>query len=337
MPAVPAELRAAVQTTVQMEARAVVRKKRQSMKGVNTTEYLQKLAEECLRDKRYNDAVLLYRKLVDMRPGEESFLLALAWAYHDAGMRKDAVDCFDQLLNMELGRKVFTGFAFDELVRILKEEEDYERLVEICERVVTEQPDDVGLLSDLGDAYLKSGRYDSAVGVFEKMAGMEPDASMIFCSLGNALIAKEDFTGAEKAYRKAVEIDPSETGTFYARLAGVYFEAGHVERAGQALGKCIEYSADEPAYHCRLGDVLIRQGRLKDAEIAYEKAIALNRDDAGAYYNRFGNALVKAGCHLQAIEIFKKAIAADPRNPFYPLRLAEAHTAAGLSDTADKD
>ena len=315
---------------------AVVPEGHLAMKDTDTTEYLCKLAEECLRDKRHGDAVLLYRKLVDMRPGEESFLLALAWAYHDAGMRKDAVDCFAQLLDVELKRKVFTGFAFDELVRILKEEEDYERLVDICERVVTEQPDDIGLLSELGDAYLQSGRYDSAVMIFEKMSGMEPDASTILCSLGNALVAKGDFTGAEKAYRKAVEIDPSETGTFYSRLADIYFDAGYVGRAEKALAKCIEYCAQEPAYYCKLGDVFVRKGCLADAEGAYEKAVALNRNDAGAYYNRLGNTLMKKDYHLQAMEAFSKAIAIDPANPFYKLRFREAYTAAGFSDTADK-
>jgi len=315
-------------------AAAAVRKDLMA-KVKDSTEYLQKLAEECLRERRYGDAVILYRKLVDRLPGEESFLLSLAWAYHDAGMRKDAVDCFTQLLDMELKREVFTGFAFDELVRILKEEEDYERLVEICERVMAEQPDDRGLLGDLGDAYLKSGRYDCAVHVFEKMAEMEPDAPMIFCRLGNALVAKGDFAGAEKAYCKAVEIDPSETGTFYGRLADMYFDAGCMDRAEKAVKRCIEYCPHEPAYYCKLGDIFVESGSLAKAEGAYEKAVALNRNAAGAYYNRFGNALTKKKYHLQAVKAFKKATVVDPANPFYKLRLHEAYTTAGLTDTAD--
>lgn len=306
------------------------------MKNSDMTEYLRNLAQNFVKEKRYDDAVLLYRKLVAMRPGEESLRLALAWAYLDGGMRAEAVDCFEHLLAIELERKVFTGFAFDELVRIFKEERQYDRLVEICERVVAEQPDDMGFLGDLGDAYLKAGKAVRAVEVFEKMTKMEPDASMVFCRLGNALIAKGDLDGAEQAYEKAVEIDPLEAGTFFSRLAGVYIDAGHDERAERAYRKCIEYRNDEPAYHLSLGDVLVRLGRLKDAELAYEKAVELNRRDAGAFYNRLGNVLAKADHHLQAIEIYKKAIAADPRNPFYPLRLTESYSALGLADPVKK-
>jgi tetratricopeptide (TPR) repeat protein len=299
-------------------------------------DYFLHLADDLMKAKRYDDAVILYRKLVDMHPGEDSFLLSLAWAYHDSGRLGEAVDCFERLLNRELQREVFTGFAFDELVRIFKEKGEYGRLVGVCERVVAVQPHDIALLSDLGDAYLKAGRPSDAVRVFEKMIEMEPDASVTYCSLGNALIETGAFDSAEDAYRKAVEIDPSEAGSFYNRLAGAYFNAGHAEMAEKTFRKCLEFRFDEPMYHCGLGDVLVKQGKIDDAEGAYEKAAQLDHAFSSAYYNRFGNTLTRGNFYLQAIEAFKKAIAADPKNPFYYIHLAEAYTAIGLPDMAEK-
>ena len=299
-------------------------------------DYFLHLADDLMKAKRYDDAVILYRKLVDMHPGEDSFLLSLAWAYHDSGRLDDAVDCFERLLNRELQREVFTGFAFDELVRIFKEKGEYERLVGVCERVVAVQPDDIALLSDLGDAYIKAGRPSDAVKVFEKMIEMQPDASVTYCSLGNAFIATGAFDGAEKAYRRAVEIDPSEAGSFYNRLASAYSNAGHAEMAERTFRKCLELRFDEPMYHCGLGDVLVKQGKIDDAEGAYEKAAQLDHASLSAYYNRFGNTLARGNFYLQAIEVFKKAIAADPENPFYYIHLAESYTAIGLPDMAEK-
>ena len=299
-------------------------------------DYFLHLADDLMKAKRYDDAVILYRKLVDMHPGEDSFLLSLAWAYHDSGRLDEAVDCFERLLNRELQREVFTGFAFDELVRIFKEKGEYERLVGVCERVVAVQPDDIALLSDLGEAYLKAGRPSDAVKVFEKMIEMEPDASVTYCSLGNALIATGAFDGAEEVYRKAVEVDPSEAGSFYNRLANAYFNAGHAEMAERTFRKCLEFQFDEPMYHCGLGDVLVKQGKIDDAEGAYEKAAQLDHVSSSVYYNRFGNTLARGNFHLQAIEIFKKAIAVDPENPFYYIHLAESYAAIGLPDMAEK-
>jgi tetratricopeptide (TPR) repeat protein len=299
-------------------------------------DYLRHLADEFMKAKRYDDAIFLYQKLVETHPGEDSFLLSLAWAYHDSGMLDDAIVCFERLLSVELERRVFTGFAFDELVRIFKERGDYERLLDICERTVAAQPDDIAILNDLGDAYLKAGKASESVSVFRKMAEIEPDASATYCSLGNALVQAGDFDGAEAAYRRAVDIDPSEAGPFYNRLANVYCNQGHDERAEMAFRKCLEFRLDDPMYHCGLGDILVKLGKINAAHGIYEKAVDLHRTSAGAYYNRFGNTLARGNHHSQAIEAFKKAIAADPRNPFYYVHLADSYNALGLSDEAEK-
>jgi tetratricopeptide (TPR) repeat protein len=299
-------------------------------------DYFRYLADEFMRAKRYDDAILLYQKLVEMHPGEDSFLLSLAWAYHDGGRLDDAVLCFERLLSAELERKVFTGFAFDELVRIFKEAQDYGRLLDICKRAVAAQPDDIALLNDLGDAYLKAGKASESVWVFRKMAEMEPDASATYCSLGNALIQAGDFDGAEAAYRRAADIDPSEAGPFYNRLAHAYFNKGYDEQAERAFRKCLEFRNDDPIYHCALGDVLVKRGMIEDANGVYEKAVDLHRTSAGAYYNRLGNTLARGNHHSQAIEAFKKAIASDPGNPFYYVHLADSYAALGLSAAAEK-
>lgn len=298
-------------------------------------ESLLRLADNFMKEKRYQDAIVVYQRLVKMHPGENSFLLSLAWAYHDNGMLDEAIECFEQLLADELKGEVFTGFAYDELVRIYKEKSDFGRLVSICERVMASQPDDIGVMGELGEAYLRAGRSDDAVKIYEKMTVMEPDASAIFCSLGNALIASGNFDAAEEAYRRAVEIDPSEAPTFLTRMAYVYFEAGHNERAERVFRKCLEIR-NEAMVYCGLGDVLVSQGRIAEAECAYEQAAELNESSAGVFYNRLGNTLARAHYHLRAIENFKKAIAVDPLNPFYYIHLAESYEAAGMTDMAEQ-
>lgn len=294
------------------------------------------LADEFMKARRYDDAILLYQKLVEMHPGEDSLLLSLAWAYHDGGRLDDAVRCFERLFSVELERKIFTGFAFDELVRIFKETGNYERLLDICERAVAAQPEDIALLNDLGDAYIKVGKAGESVKVFKKMVEMEPDASATYCSLGNALVEAGDLDGAEAAYKRAVEIDPSEAGTFYNRLANVYCTVGHDERAERTLRKCLEYGYDDPMYYCGLGDVLVKLGKIEEARRIYEKAVDLRRTAAAAYYNRFGNTLARRNQHSQAIEAFKKAVAADPHNPFYYVHLGDSYAALGLSDESER-
>lgn len=299
-------------------------------------DYSRYLADEFIKSKRYDDAILLYQKLVEMHPGEDSFLLSLAWAYHDGGRPDEAVRCFERLFSVELERKIFTGFAFDELVRIFKETGNYERLLDICERAVAAHPDDVALLNDLGDAYLKGGKAGESVKVFKRLVEKEPDASATYCCLGNALVQAGDLDGAEAAYIRAVEIDPSEAATFYNRLADVYRTVGFYERAERALRKCLEYRFDDPMYYCGLGDVLVKLGKIKEAHSIYEKAVNLHCTGAAAYYNRFGNTLARGNHHIEAVEAFKKAAVADPHNPFHYVHLGDSYAALGLTDDAER-
>jgi tetratricopeptide (TPR) repeat protein len=287
------------------------------------------LIEECLKAQRFEEAIAFYRQLIDLNPGDDSYRLGLAWAYHDCGKADQAIACFEQVFEKELGRRIFTGFAFDELVRIYKASKKYDRLVDVCERAVAAQPEDITLMGELGEAYLKAGRAGDAVRIFERMTAMEPDASPFWCSLGRAHIMEHDFLGGEAAYRRAAAIDPADAGTFYNRMAQSFIQAGQMEKAERAFLEGLAEHSDDPMLLLGLGDVLIQQGKLKEGLAAYQRTIDLNRDAVGMYSNRLGHTLARAHHHREAVAAFKQAIAYDPTNPFYCLALSESYRSLG--------
>ena len=291
-------------------------------------------AEACVRAGRYEEAISLYRKLLEMHPGRESYFLALAWAYLDSGSTPAAIECFENLLERELARNVFSGFAFDELVRIFKSERRFDRLVEICKRLAAAQPDDVVLLVDLGDAYLRAGMADRAAGVFRQMIALEPDAPAHYCHLGNALLASGDLDGAEQSYERAAQIDPAAAGTFFNRLAEEFIKGAQLGRAERALRQCLTLFPKETLYRLRLGDILILEGKLNEAAAAYGSVIATCGASAGLYYNRWGNSLAGSHHHEEAVAAFRQAIEREPDNPFYYHRLAASYLALGETDRA---
>lgn len=292
------------------------------------------LAEKLIAEEKFDQAIALYLKLAERNPGEDSYLLALAWAYHDSGDIAKAIEYFRILLDKELQLKVFTGFAFDELVRIYKELGEFDALIDICERAVAVQPGDIALLNELGSAYMKGAKYGQAAEIYEKMTVMEPDDAVFFCHWGDALIAMESVTEAERAYGRALEIDPSGAASFLFRMANRLMESGHYDAAERSLGQCIACCPDEPLYQCALGDCLVRQARLQDAIAAYSQASHLDPSSAGAYFNRLGNSLTKAGYCREAMVAFKQAAAEDPDNILYLLHWAESCRAAGFLEEA---
>ena len=285
-------------------------------------------------EKKYDEAIALYNALICDNPAEDSLRLALAWVYRDSGQLAEAVSLFEELLEKELARKVFTGFAFDELVRIYAETGDFQKQIAICRRAVDVQPDDVGLLFTLGDALAKSSRHEEAAEVFEKLSLLEPDSTAYLFRLGSALVASGDFERAERAYERAVEVDPQGAAEYYHRIGRAYLDREEYGRAQTFFTKAINHRSDEPIYYCGLGDAYLKQGKMDEAESAYENAVRIDPGRRAAYYNRFGHGLIEAGRHADAVRIFRKAISADPKNPFLYVSLAKACEAQGLDREA---
>lgn len=292
------------------------------------------LVEECLKAQRFEEAITFYRKLIDLNPADDSYRVGLAWAYHDSGRQEQAVACFEQIFEKELRRRIFTGFAYDELVRIFKENKNFDSLVGVCERAVAVYPEEIALLGELGDAYLKAGRAGDAVSIFEKMTVMEPDASAFFCSLGRARIMNHDFAGGEAAYRCAAVIDPDKAGSFFGLMAHVYQDAGQLEKAEEVLRQALAGHSDDPMLLMGLGDILIRRGKPEEGSAVYERVMTLESNAAGVYLNRLGRTLARAHYHLEAVAVFKKAIALDAQNPFYYVALSESYQSLGNVEAA---
>ncbi|MBN2438521.1 MAG: tetratricopeptide repeat protein [Deltaproteobacteria bacterium] len=274
------------------------------------------------------------REWVEANPDEDSQSFALAWALHDSGKTAEAAACFERLFRKELARKIFTGFAYDELVRIYREGKNGEALVSVCERAAAAQPEDTGILQTLGEAYISAGRAVEAARVFEKLAKCEPDAPEHRCSLGDALLAAGDPVRAEAEYKRAVEIDPAAEVAFFSRLANGFFRAGDPERAKAAWENCLAARSDEPLSWMGLGDCLVRLGEPDAAADAYGRAAELQPAAAGNCWHRLGRLLATEGLHSCAEAVFAKAIAAEPKNPLYLLRLAASYAAQGQNDLA---
>ncbi|MBN2568696.1 MAG: tetratricopeptide repeat protein [Deltaproteobacteria bacterium] len=286
---------------------------------------IRKLAEECVSQGKYEEGIAIYKELIEQHQGDDSLAMSLAWAYQDNGETDMAIECLEGLLEKELAGSIFIGFAFDELVRIYRNEGQYEKLLSICERSVALYPNEVSLLTTLGDACLRFGNTDRAIRVFEMLTEMEPDSPVHLCSLGNAHIANGNIKKGKKAYEKASRIDPSEAPVFFSRLGHFLSRCGHLAEAEEAVRKSIKINGSDPATYCSLGDILITQNKVDEGMASYEKAIQIDAASKDSYYNRLGNVLSENSHHLEAVGAYEKAVAAEPANPFYRARLVESH------------
>ena len=132
----------------------------------------------------------------------------------------------------------------------------------------------------------KNGQFDSALAEFQKAIDLDPKLALAFVDLGGVYIQKREYASAVPPLKHALELDPNVEGADrllgYALLAqGYSVEAiPHLEKAHDEDG---------------LGIALLDAGRLSEAVILLQKAVASHPDDPDLlyYYGRASGLLSK--------------------------------------------
>ncbi|MDD5475810.1 MAG: tetratricopeptide repeat protein [Syntrophales bacterium] len=308
------------------------------MTGYRTPEYndLYDYADRCASEGRHGEALEIYEKLSQINPGDDSLLLSIAWVHRDSGNIEKALQYLEQILEKELSRKVFTGFAYDELVRFYRETGEDEKLIFLCERAASAYPNDPSLLATLGKACLRSGKADRAFQVFSILVGFDPEAPVYHMDLASAAVLSGRFDQAEKACEEACRLDPDDAHMYFDRLSTTYLEAGQYDKAERASKRSIEICPKNPLYYCSLGEIHLKRGRLDDSRKAFEEACRIDPFSRSAFHNRLANSMLRQGHTIEAIDEYEKAVAADPRNPFYYLSIIGCCEALGDTERAER-
>ena len=163
---------------------------------------------------------------------------------------------------------------------------------------------------------------------------------------GNAAYKKKDFTTALEKYGKAIELEPNEI-TYYLNTAAVHFEMKNYTECISTCNKAIDVGRENRADFkhiakalARMGNAYRKSGDLKNAKMAYEKALTEHRTpdyklslseveveikkaEEQAYVNpelaevekQKGNELFKAGDFANAVKRYSEAIKRNPTDP----------------------
>lgn len=76
------------------------------------------------------------------------------------------------------------------------------------ERCLALHPDDVELMSDLGDAYDDAGQQDRAESVYRRALDIDPDDGDVHVRLGGVLLRRGDAAGAGREGAAALKMQP---------------------------------------------------------------------------------------------------------------------------------
>jgi tetratricopeptide (TPR) repeat protein len=228
-------------------------------------------AKEMMAAGKFEEAILLYRHLVQVLPGNPGLLLNLALAEHMAGREREAIPNLEAVLRLQpkampallgLGAarlamnqpqqalvplqsavavqpenrdaRGLLAEALSRLTRFDRAAEQYRKLTELS-------PDDPRGWYGLGSAY-----ESIAANAFERLRKVDPNSPYVAALIADTRVQRHRYSSAFFFYREALKQLPGLHGT-HAALADVYRKTGHADWAAAEDAK----ERSLPAVDCK--------------------------------------------------------------------------------------
>ncbi len=263
-----------------------------------------------------------------IEPDSEEVILNLARLYAESGDLQHAAKVIEDVpINDRTAKmEVALGAAYDQL----KQPKD---AIAAYQRAADMEPGDPRTMDSLGQALLNNNQLDEALAQFKQLAAADPDNAEPLVHIAEIQRRQSKFEDALATIKKARKLDPTSLEAGYNE--GLLLDVlGRFDEAAQTYSAMVDltshangaYTTEEKnnrgIFLERLGSVLQEQNKTDQAIAAYQKMIDMGGDTAMRGYQGQVDAYRNAHQFDKAIEVSRKAVAADPKNRDLKLMLA---------------
>lgn len=240
-----------------------------------------------MEDDHVEDARKLLEELKEVPP-EESILLEYCRArlMELDGKKEQAAEAYGKLLKaVEAGEGVLErpGDLYFRCA-LLRDGEDAEtqELIDLLQRGVEAQPDDLRMMDFLAFEHTKNEDYAAAEQIYRRMMAQSPEHPGPVDSLAELYrVRLQNYPQAAELYRR--ELALRETPAAHSALGRCLQECGEFGAAEQEYLTAIRQDPGQPAAYANLGGLYMALGRLLDAARKLEAALSIEGASNGFY------------------------------------------------------
>ena len=179
------------------------------------------------------------------------------------------------------------------------------------------------------DQYM-AGEYEAAVKEFRRAISLSPHgenalSATEYLSITYQKLGEPDL--AIKAYEDAVSLRPTRDD-IKIKLGNLYFGQGRYQEAEDQYANAVQLNKTA-ANLFTLGQGLMANGKLSEAEYQFQEAIRFSGGDGQGYYG-LGQVLNKAGRYDEAVSAFKRAI--ESKEDFFDAHVELGYTYANMGE-----
>lgn len=264
-------------------------------------------------------------------------------AYLEGGMHREAVHCFDELIDavdspfpwLYLGLSLAAlGVADDAIECVTKAVENdpawpdswrhlgmlyhdrgFDRDALAClEKAAGLDPADPRGRETMGRLCLRLERFDRALELFVGPPSFQEHDSAAWRDRGDAFAGLGYHQRALECYDRALDLAPGDTDLSEKRGACLLALGRHGDAAG-VFAEIAGQRKDSAGFWAAYGDALLAAGKADDAAACYDRALEIDPRDSSLWHRK-GRALLEGGSHAEAARAFDRVLAADPGDTY---------------------
>lgn len=255
-------------------------------------------ANNCAKEKKFLEAVEIYKSILDRFPDNVRAKSALdkleAHVVLDVSQNR-----YGELVNLfSLGQYNDAIYeAKKEIVNFPKSTKLYELVassharlgqfddaIQIYNEILNFDPESADAHYGIGTAYGFLGNYPMAISSFQAALGVDPSHVGAYLNLGNAQASNGDTAAAAASFRQVLLLDPNHAAAC-SNLGSVLHLLGDTEAAVESLQKAIALNPNFVEAHVSLGAIRHEQGDFQGAVSLFRSALDLKPDLVLAHKN----------------------------------------------------
>ena len=232
-------------------------------------------ADSAVISRDYALASRLYSTLLKENSGDKDLLVRLGNVYIRSGEDEKALPVFQKLLETD-SQNADTLLTLGGIFRRIGR---YEESIEILNKALKAGAKEESAYYNLGFTYKLMGKYEDAIDCFEVVVTLDPGDVLAYNHLGVIYELKGDHEGAIAAYQKGLKIDQNHP-VLHLNLAKTYENFGNTDCAIREYEAALRYKPGWGEAYSDYTNLLLKIGRVSDAQNIAEQGISLNAGDA---------------------------------------------------------
>lgn len=232
--------------------------------------YLIKKAELYSMFDKKDDAIKIYKDILELDPTYIQCYYDLSEIYYFIGDYKQAIEYSNQAILVNYN----TEEAFNIKILSLIELENYDKALENIKKFEKDFPNSADLNYHYYSVYKGMNDFNKALVYINKILLLDMHPSFLMCK-AILLYYKGIFEDAINTIFKAIELSEKDDGAMYYWLACCYEAKEEYTIALEYINKSILYGEDDLWTFFHKSTILSALGKKAEAKIAYHKAVTL--------------------------------------------------------------